>query len=382
MAFLRKRNKNWYVRFKSGNLERSFSLQTRWKEIAEKKLITLSKLYDAGEIDPFSNDFDIKSALSSVAKTRPQNIHIAFLKFLNTKKHLRPATYDAYHRNIKHFFDFTECRHLSPKKVGLDIIESFLLRPGIAASSARTNAKHINVFFEYMVRQDWIASNPVKKIALPSSTVNYFEKMLSEEEFHQIIEEHTDRMKSKIESNYINLEMFQEWFVPMLATYFYTGMRLHEVAYSPKLDYSGLKGLNLIEQNSLFYRQPTKGNKERFIPVSKHLTGYLEAYFEIRGIPADNEYIFINMKGRYKGKPIRGASFRKVFNDMLSAANISHKRTVHGIRHAQITRLIEKGLSIKDTSELAGHHSAAFTEKVYTHLAYKSIIDRYKKIDD
>ncbi|MBN2061889.1 MAG: tyrosine-type recombinase/integrase [Deltaproteobacteria bacterium] len=57
---------------------------------------------------------------------------------------------------------------------------------------------------------------------------------------------------------------------------------------------------------------------------------------------------------------------RRVFNKALEKAGMRHIR-IHDLRHTYATIRISEGHDIVDVSNQLGHHSEAFTLKVYNH---------------
>jgi integrase len=170
----------------------------------------------------------------------------------------------------------------------------------------------------------------------------------------------------------------QYWFKPIVALYFYGGLRKHEAAYDPELSYSGLKGENLVFVNgelSYISLPPTKGRKERQIPIIKELKTELIEYLKIRGKISAEDYVFIYTGGRTNGKPVRGMRVYREFKRYCKEAGIPTSRTLHGMRHQPVTTWIEKGFHTAEASYMAGHSSQKVTEK-YTHLTAKRLKEK------
>ncbi|WP_169332194.1 tyrosine-type recombinase/integrase [Gracilimonas tropica] len=353
---------------------------TNYKSIAQKKLEELEKLKQQHAINPFHPDFDIDEALGNNKEDFPYTLQEAKEKFLATKQHLKAASIDFYTRNIDHFFSHQDIANLHPGRLSSEKVENFLFRGGISADSIHANARGLKSFFNYMMDKRWIDRNPLDKINLPEKKVSYHKKMLTIEEFHKLFKTFDEHQAKISKEKWYRTHHRQDWFKPLIATYFYTGMRLHEAAYSPKLDYSGLKGLNIMKDCSVFYLGPTKREKERYIPISKKLRPFLLDYFQIRGWPTQNEYVFIHEGGRYDGMPVRGKAAREAFNEYCDKANIDKTKTMHGMRHSRITQWIRDGFSVAEAAQMAGN-SIEVTANVYTHLAYEPLIEKMKRLE-
>lgn len=384
MASLKKRGKYYYIRFSKyidgKEHERVLSLKTKWKEIAKKKLDELEKLKDEKLIDPFHPDFDIELALDPDLEHIPSSLEEAFELFIKSKQHLTSQTIIKYKDNIGHFFRYTTSEKVHPKRLNRFLLEKFLFRGGIAVESILSNARTLKVFCNYMLDHGWIDVNPFDKIDLPEKEKNIHPKITAENEFIRLInafERYHSKQSKK--PNYRKHKK-QLWFRPMMAVYFYSGMRLHEVGYKKSIPYSGLKAKNIIE-NQVFYLGPTKARRERFIPISTHIKNELFPYLEKRGSLKPEDYIFVHMGGRYDGEPVRGKHARSEFNKYSKLAGIPSSRTMHGFRHGRITEWLKQGFSLKEASDMAGHSSTKVTENTYAHLNYTDLIEKMKKIE-
>ncbi len=387
MASLKKRGRAYYIRFSKlengKRIYKTFGLGTNWKEVAIKKKRELEVLQDKREIDPFNPDFSIDLALYDDPRVIiPSTLGQAFDLFLLSKNYTRLATITAYKNNVEHFMDYTHTKAMHPTNVTVNHGKKFLLRDGISPVSAGTNKKHLTTFFNFMVAAEWITKNPFDTIDLPKVELNYHDKMLTDIEFKKLFKVFDAWHKKQIYPSHLAEQYRQLWFKPMIALYYYTGLRLSEGAYSKHVDYSGLKGANFLHDYNLIYLPKTKGKKERFIPISKYLRPYLIDYIKYRGEPGPDEYLFVNRKGRYKGAPIAGKTVREAFNFYLAKAKIPATRTIHGLRHARITNWIEQGLTLSEAAAMAGHSSTKVTEGTYTHLAVQKLMDKFRALED
>lgn len=386
MASLKKRGRRYYIRFSltvdGKRIRKAYSLGTNYKSVAQKKLETLEKLHQQNIINPFHPDFDVDSALRDPEKDKPYNLKEARNLFIKSKQHLKPATIEFYKRNLDHFLNHQDLWLKPLNHFRKHSISEFLFRGGLSASAIHANARALKAFGNFFSENEWIGKNPVLSISLPKKEVSYHNKMLTKKELDLMFKEFDKYHKTNSKEKWYKKHHEQDWFKPLIATYFYTGMRLHEAAYSPKLAYSGLKGRNLIRDVTLIHLLPTKGHKERYIPISKHLRPLLLHYFKTRGVPKADEYVFVHEGGRYDGFPVRGRAAREAFNEYLKKAEIDTSRTMHGMRHQRVTAWIEAGFSMKEASMMAGHSSTAVTENIYTHLAFEDLADKMKRLED
>ncbi|MEX0662129.1 MAG: tyrosine-type recombinase/integrase [Balneolaceae bacterium] len=378
MADLIKRGKRYYIRFRKmiegEPRERTLSLGTNWKDVAQELKKKLEKLEDQREIDPYHPDFSIDNALSTNEPDIPYSVDVAAELWLNTKKKKSPRTYITYKARIENFINYTNCGKKRLGYITETIVESFLFRDGVKPVSANSDAKHLSVWFNYMVGKGWIASNPVKGIKLDEAEINYHEKILTPKEYKKLITAFDELYADKENSR-------PEWFKPMTALYFFGGFRLHEIAYKSDLSYSGLKFKSIINDFEVIWIPPGKGKKERLVPVSKFLKPALKEYVQKRGERDPEEYIFINENHSWKERPVSGYHYREIFRTCCRKAGISDNRIPHGMRHGRITQWLEDGFSMKQASMMGGHSSTKVTESIYSHLNASGLIKKLKEIE-
>jgi len=102
----------------------------------------------------------------------------------------------------------------------------------------------------------------------------------------------------------------------------------------------------------------SKGNKDRFVPLSDNLLITLREYFkEYRPI----EYLF---NGQTTPK-YSSTSCNKIVKKY-----ISEEAHMHLLRHSSFTSLLESGTDLRIIQSIAGHSSSKTTE-IYTHVSKK-----------
>ncbi|MFH0988500.1 MAG: site-specific tyrosine recombinase/integron integrase [bacterium] len=77
-------------------------------------------------------------------------------------------------------------------------------------------------------------------------------------------------------------------------------------------------------------------------------------------------------EGRREGKPYSRRSAEKVFENAKEKAGICKRVSIHSLRHAFATHLLEQGTDIRFIQELLGHSSVRTTE-IYTHVSKRRI---------
>lgn len=385
MAHLVKRGKYYHIRWRrtvDGSQESAqFTLNTRHKDIANKLLTELEKLESLGKIDPYSPGFNPLTVLKKDSNNLGCNtMRDALNIFLDSKKHLSAQTVEAYEWAIEHFIDANELENVHPKNVYQKHFEAIIFKADIKISTRHYYFRHFRAFWNFLLDKKIVEENYFKDIRsrLPKKRVNTRPKMITKKELTKLFETFDSELERKKKLADFDPDKVQYWFKPIICLYMYGGLRKHEAAYNSDIPYSGLKGKNLVfEDNELtyIYLPPTKGRKEREIPVIKALKKHMDDYLAKRGNVSRNDYVFRYFGGRWKGRPVSGQVVYKEFKRYAKLAGIPETRHLHGMRHRAVTTWIEAGFSTAEAGFLSGHSSLRVTEK-YTHLTSKGLKEK------
>ncbi|HUW45714.1 MAG TPA: tyrosine-type recombinase/integrase [Dehalococcoidia bacterium] len=144
---------------------------------------------------------------------------------------------------------------------------------------------------------------------------------------------------------------------------------LFELMYSSGLRIAETLSLELadlkLEERVLLIRQG-KGKKDRYVPFSQvariHLVAYLQGDRRkaLQGLSHDQrKYLFLG----YQGKMTRSMAADR-WKVALHEAHLDGKGyTLHSIRHACATHLLENGASVRYVQELLGHECLTTTQR-------------------
>ncbi|MCH8494003.1 MAG: site-specific integrase [Balneolales bacterium] len=386
MAYIKKVKNTYYLRWRSYhdgvekiNLK---SLGTRYKDVAQRKLVQLQKLHDLGEIDFDHPDFNPAEALREDKPiTQVLTVRNAVDSFYNAKKSFWSAQTLKTNQNVLEYWIRSQnLESISIRKVNEGYFRHVLQRLDIKATTKHYYYRHFKSFWTYLVESKIVLKDivtPLRK-ELPNKRDNTRPKMLTIEEFDLLVKTfELDQAQKRAKYKY-NDDLVQDWFLPIVAILFYAGLRRSEVAYQIRIEYSGLKGKNLIyEKGKLEFiaLPPTKGKTERIIPISATLKKYLDPYLKKRGVINPDDYVFVYSGGAYAGMAVRARKVYEVFKKILNIAGIPHTRTLHGMRHRAVTNWIEQGFHTAEAKIMAGHSSVTVTEG-YTHLTAKRLKEK------
>ena len=112
-----------------------------------------------------------------------------------------------------------------------------------------------------------------------------------------------------------------------------------------------------------------KGGRDRYVPLPLRTLDLLSAYW--RAVPPARRraaerggWLFPN---REATGPLHPSNLQKTFTAVLQASGLTKHASIHTLRHAYATHLLECGVHLRTIQELLGHRSPA-TTAVYTHI--------------
>jgi site-specific recombinase XerD len=109
-----------------------------------------------------------------------------------------------------------------------------------------------------------------------------------------------------------------------------------------------------------------KGKKDRYTLLASSIAVEVKEYVS-RYRP--REWLF---EGQIPGHAYAIRSAQRVFELAVKAAGIQKKVTIHSLRHAFATHLLEQGTDIRVIQGLLGHASVKTTE-IYTHVSNQTL---------
>ena len=132
-----------------------------------------------------------------------------------------------------------------------------------------------------------------------------------------------------------------------------------------------VKTLQRISGKGLIESQPKTARSRRSIALSPDAVSLLH---EVRGrqiaqqmtvgeVWHSGDYVFTQADGR----PVDPDAITRDFTELIRKTGLPHL-TVHGLRHAHATLLLESGINPKVVSERLGHATIATTMDIYSHV--------------
>lgn len=206
--------------------------------------------------------------------------------------------------------------------------------------------RRLNTFFNFLVREEIIKSNPMYKVEKPRRSKRIIETFNSVEVYKML--------------NAFNPETFiGRRNYTIIALLLSTGLRRSEYLNLHLLD---------VNLNGGFIRVIGKGDKERIIPISKALSVVLRQYIKsredfLKGYE-DTPYFIIS---KYRRKLSIEAS-NSIFRNLRKDLKLTGKRfSAHTWRHTFAKAFLLNGGDVFTLQELLGHADIE-TTKVYINL--------------
>ncbi len=269
----------------------------------------------------------------------------SFLHYIYSAKGYSENTIIAYEKDLYHYKSYI----LDEWKVSLENvegyqIESYLSKLSLYKLNSKTIARKlssIKQFYEYLVRNEIIQSNP-------SQVIEYSKKDKKLPNFFTLKE-----VKGFLDFLY-NLpesDKFKKRDIAIFEVLAGSGLRVSELV---DIKYSK------IDLNIKTIRVLGKGNKERIVPLSNSAQ---RALIDLLGKSRKNTYVFLNKNEKRLTR--QGVFF--ILNKRIKQFGLDKNIYPHKLRHTFASLLIQNGADIRFVQKLLGHKSLASTE-VYTHL--------------
>ena len=277
----------------------------------------------------------------------------SFLSHLEVVRHLSPHTISSYRRDLDSFFTFLKEKNDSWEEVQDHQVRGFVAqerRRGLSARSIQRALSSIRSFFNYLLDEEVVETNPAANISSPKSA-QLLPKALD-----------TDLVKRLLDFKpQGDIEIRDKAMVELLYS---SGLRLSELC-----------GLNMesisIKERSC--RVVGKGNKTRDLPVGEKAIQSLRDWLLVReNISRDaNKALFLNKNGKR-------ISTRSV---QLRLERLSKKRGLpmvnpHMLRHSFASHILESSGDLRAVQEMLGHSDIGTTQ-IYTKLDFQHLSKVY-----
>lgn len=284
-----------------------------------------------------------------------------FKNYLKIERNLSKNTITSYLFDLQKLNIFLEENNFSsnPSHIKESTLKKFVYKISkeIKPSSQARIISGIKRFFDFLILENILNENPLQNIETPKIG-SKLPTTLTVKEIDKLIDSIDIKSKNKIRNKAII-----------------------EILYSCGLRVSELITLKVSDLyfNESIIKVTGKGNKERFVPISKGAIKYIEKYLnEIRIFQkikkGSEDTLFLNERG----SGLSRVMIYIILNDLKIKAEINKKIGPHTLRHSFATHLLENGADLITIQNMLGHENIVTTER-YLHVNRKHLVESISK---
>lgn len=284
-----------------------------------------------------------------------------FKNYLKIERNLSENTITSYLFDLQKLNIFLEENNFSsnPSYIKESTLKKFVYKISkeIKPSSQARIISGIKRFFDFLILENILNENPLENIETPKIG-SKLPTTLTVKEIDKLIDSIDIKSKNKIRNKAII-----------------------EILYSCGLRVSELITLKVSDLyfNESIIKVTGKGNKERFVPISKGAINYIEKYLnEIRIFQkikkGSEDTLFLNERG----SGLSRVMIYIILNDLKIKAEINKKIGPHTLRHSFATHLLENGADLITIQNMLGHENIVTTER-YLHVNRKHLVESISK---
>ena len=296
------------------------------------------------------------------------NDHLTqFFQHLKYERNLSPHTLRNYASDLEQFRS-----HLFRVEKRDDMAVADIDRLTIREWMASLHADHkktsvarklasLRTFFQFLVREGKLESNPAKQVATPK-----IERKLPN---HLSIE---DAVRF-IETPDVNTDLGRR------------DRAIIEFLYATGIRVGELVGIDLadIDFREKMVRVSGKRKKERIVPFGEPALQAVMLYLDstrgkfLNNCPIterDLNALFLN----YQGTRITTRSVGRLIDKYIRLCTDIHDISPHSLRHTFATHLLDQGADLRDIQELLGH-ARLTTTQIYTQVSMEKMIEVYDR---
>src|SRR5690606_24056646 len=301
-----------------------------------------------------------------VSGVRPQEGWLAlhaelqeFLAYLDVERGLAANTLESYGRDLAHFNAFLQEQQQSLSQIDEQTITSYLStlqREGRSPATIARRSAALKSFFQYLVREDRIQSDPTANLESPKPPKR-LPHVLTVEEIERLLAQPDTSRPAGLRDR------------AMLELLYATGLRVSELV---TLD------VNHVNLDRGYIRCMGKGSRERMVPLGSMASVAVAAYLAkgrnalIRdpGVKA----LFVNQHGRR----LTRQGFWKILKKYADQAGLETKITPHTLRHSFATHLLDNGADLRSIQAILFLNDTATTQ-IYTFISRHRVREEYSR---
>ncbi len=280
-----------------------------------------------------------------------------YVEYLEIVKNYSDKTVRSYYDDLVEYSEFLQNNFIDIDNVSYEIVTKYLkylYERKINKNSISRKLSSIRGFYNYLLRENIIETNPFKEVSNPKREL-YLPKFLKNEEL--------DKIFSVCEED----SPINQRDTLIIELLYATGLRVSELVNIKIGD---------IDFANKTIKVLGKGRKERIVIYNNHtqeaMKKFLNSGYRILNKKNDN-YLIINKEG----SKLSERYVRVIINKLVTKAGLDLKISPHTIRHTFATDMLENGSDLMTVKELLGHESLN-TTSIYTHVTNEQIKKVYE----
>ncbi len=276
-----------------------------------------------------------------------------FLEYLLIVKKHSDNTITNYKVDLLEFSTFMNENILNITKDDINNYLKYLYDLKLSKSSISRKLSSLRSFYNYLVKKEIIdinyftmIKNPKKEGSLP--------KFVKDDDMHKMF---------SIPDTRTWIGMRNMLIIRML---YATGLRVSELVNIK------IKDINISDHT---IKVLGKGSKERIVVFGYHTEEALNDYLNRGRRQVDfhgSDYLLLNKDGNR----LSARYVRKIIDDIIVKASITHHVSPHMLRHTFATGMLNNGADLVSVKDLLGHESLN-TTSIYTHVSDEKIKEVY-----
>ncbi len=139
-----------------------------------------------------------------------------------------------------------------------------------------------------------------------------------------------------------------------------------------RMEVVALRAEHIDSRAGLVRVEHGKGDKARCVRLDPHLLGVLRDHWRRHRLPGPWLFPSPNPGGGWRGQPITRSAATSAFRRAADEAGLRSGITLHGLRHAYATHLLEDGVDLRKLQVLLGHERIETTAR-YTRVRTDAI---------
>ena len=235
-------------------------------------------------------------------------------------------------------------RHLFYKRTANDQPLSF--------RSQHNRLSTLRVWFAWLIRNNYLLSNPASELELPKLPRPLPKHVLSPAEAETVLNQADVSTALGLRDRSI------------METLYSTGIRRQELANLDVYDVDMGRGVLRIRHG--------KGDKDRVVPIGSRALAWLEKYqFDVRpDLLIETRQMSLYLSS--EGQRLSGSQLGRIVRNYIDLADTGKTGSCHLFRHTMATAMLENGADIRYIQTMLGH-AKLDTTQIYTRVSIRKL---------